>query len=254
MKSTVIIVGIGEIGSVLARGFLRTGFTVTPVTRDMQMQQVANSVENPEAVVIAVGESELHDVLAKVPVSWKSKLILIQNELLPGDWQQYDLDPTVISVWFEKKKGQDVKVVVASPIYGKKSQILSKALNALDIPNQIINDKKQMIFELVRKNYYILTSNIAGLKTGGTVSSLWQEHRDFAESVVSDVNSLQQYLLGEKLDQAALTKAMILAFDGDPEHGCTGRSAPARLQRAIQIADEAGLPVPALRDIQASLG
>ena len=37
------------------------------------------------------------------------------------------------------------------------------------------------------------------------------------------------------------------AFDGDPAHGCTGRSAPARLARAIRHADEFGLTVPMLR-------
>jgi len=42
---------------------------------------------------------------------------------------------------------------------------------------------------------------------------------------------------------------MLEAFDGDPEHGCTGRSAPARLARAIRQADAAGLAVPRLREI-----
>ncbi|MEE9326062.1 MAG: hypothetical protein V3U71_02125 [Cocleimonas sp.] len=246
MKSPIIVVGIGEIGSVLARGFLRTGFPVYPVTRDMDMEQIADSVDEPEAVVVAVGESGLHEVLENVPANWRSKLILIQNELLPNDWQQHDLDPTVISVWFEKKKGQDVKVVVPSPIHGKSAAILSNALNALDIPNEIITDAEQMTFELVRKNYYILTSNIAGLKTGGTVGDLWQEHKDFAELVITDVNAIQEHLLEIKLDKEALIQAMLVAFDGDPDHGCKGRSAPARLERAIDIAEKAGLSVPTL--------
>jgi len=43
------------------------------------------------------------------------------------------------------------------------------------------------------------------------------------------------------------------AFDGDPDHGCMGRSAPARLARALQQADASGLEVPELRKISASL-
>jgi len=42
---------------------------------------------------------------------------------------------------------------------------------------------------------------------------------------------------------------MLQAFDGDPDHGCMGRSAPARLARALQQANEAGLAVPKLRQI-----
>jgi hypothetical protein len=43
---------------------------------------------------------------------------------------------------------------------------------------------------------------------------------------------------------------MLQAFDGDPEHKCMGRSAPARLQRALELADDASLAVPHLRKIQ----
>jgi hypothetical protein len=254
MKSPIIVVGIGEIGSVLARGFLRTAYPVYPVTRDMDMQELAEIIDEPEAVIIAVGESELHKVLQEVPESWKPRLILIQNELLPRDWQQHNIDPTVISVWFEKKKGQDVKVVIPSPIYGEKADIMSKALNVLDIPTEQMNDLEQMTFELVRKNLYILTSNIAGLKTGGTVSELWDRHQEFAKLIVDDVYTIQQSLVETELDKDSLIDAMLIAFQGDPDHECMGRSAPVRLARAIETADKMNLYVPTLKEIQSSIG
>ena len=97
----------------------------------------------------------------------------------------------------------------------------------------------------------ILTTNIAGLVAGGNVSELWQNHRTLAIEVAEDVLALQAWLTAETLDSKALIAAMLVAFEGDPEHGCTGRSAPARLQRALQIADEADLDVPTLHRIQA---
>jgi len=72
--------------------------------------------------------------------------------------------------------------------------------------------------------------------------------------VAGDVLDIQEYLIGEEVDRSALIEGMLRAFDGDPEHGCMGRSAPARLARAISIADEAGLDVPALRKIAAAQG
>ena len=42
---------------------------------------------------------------------------------------------------------------------------------------------------------------------------------------------------------------MVKAFEGDLEHKCMGRSAPARLERAISQADEANLEVMTLRGI-----
>ena len=92
---------------VIARAFLRIGYTVVPVTREMDMEQVSLDIQEPEAVVIAVGEADLHTILNKVPSTWKSKLILIQNELLPRDWEMYDTqNRSVISVLFLKKSGR----------------------------------------------------------------------------------------------------------------------------------------------------
>lgn len=254
MKSPIIVIGIGEVGSVLARGFLKNDYPIYPVTRETDMNQLALDVVSPEAVIVAVGESDLQDTLQAIPDVWRSKLILIQNELLPRDWEQHDLDPTVISVWFEKKKGQDVKVVVPSPIYGSKAEILSNALSSLEIPSEIIDDKEQMLFELVRKNFYILTSNIGGLKSKGTVTDLWENHNELAKSVVDDVHEIQHALVGIPLDKSKLTDAMLVAFSGDPEHGCMGRSAPARLARALDIAESHQLSVPTLKAIQNDMG
>ncbi len=259
MKSPIIVIGIGEIGSVMARGFLKTGYPVYPVTRDTNIKELSEIIQNPEAVIVAVGESELHPALDSIPEHWKSSLILIQNELLPRDWKQHNLNPTVISVWFEKKKGQNVKIVVPSPIYGEKAQILSKALESLDIPTEILSSDDELLFELVRKNFYILTSNIAGLeinknmsKSGGvscTVNNLWQNHTEFAHKVVDDIHEIQQSLVESPLSKKELTQAMVVAFEGDPDHGCMGRSAPARLQRALEIAAANNLEVPTLKQI-----
>ncbi len=263
LKHPIVVIGIGEIGSVFARGFLRMGRPVYPVTRDMDMSEVAEAVPEPGAVLLAVGENELHPMLQRLqtmPDSWKAGLILIQNELLPRDWLEYGLNPTVASIWFEKKKGQDVKVVVASPVHGAHSALVSTSLATLDIPCEIIDDPEKMTFELVRKNYYILTTNIAGLKVAKmsgnshcTVSELWRDYRDVAQSVIDDVHAIQEFLVGAKLDKQALTDAMLIAFDGDPDHGCMGRSAPARLQRALQIAQQANIETPTLRQIAAEV-
>ena len=263
MKKAIVIIGIGEIGSVLARGFLRSGHPVYPITRDMDIDVEANNIPDPEVVLIAVGEAALPDMLARIPEQWRSRVALIQNELLPTDWEQQGYsNPTVISVWFEKKKGQDVKVVVPSPVYGPHAQLLADALQALDIPNTTLDDEDQLLFELVRKNYYILTTNIAGLKTGGSVSELWGDHEVFARSVTADIYKLQSHLVGETpvvgeklvaskaLDHDKLIDAMVVAFEGDPDHQCMGRSAPARLERALQIADKAGLAVDVLQGIK----
>jgi len=252
MRGTIVMIGIGEIGGALARGFLRSGHPVVPVNRGDDMNQVAEDYPLPELAVVAVAEKDLHGVLDALPAAWRDRLGLLQNELLPMDWQRHGFaQPTVISVWFEKKPGRDVKPLVPSPIHGPGAATLKAAFDALEIPARIVDSDEELLFELVRKNLYILTTNIAGLVTGGSVAELWRDHRSFAIEVAEDVMDLQASLTGREFDRQALIEAMLLAFDGDPEHRCTGRSAPVRLERALQLADESGLAVPTLRRIQA---
>ena len=93
MNKSVVVVGLGEMGSVFARGFLRSGYTVHPVIRGVELSTLAEDAINPELVLLAVAEADLHAQLAKVPEVWKGRLVLLQNELLPRDWQQYGISP-----------------------------------------------------------------------------------------------------------------------------------------------------------------
>ncbi len=249
----MVIIGLGQLGRVFAGGFLRAGYRVVPVNRDADVDIVAARHPEPELVLVAVAEPDLHTVLAALPPQWKERAGLIQNELLPRDWEQHGIaSPTVIPVWFEKKKGTDARPLIPSPVFGPATEAVLAALQAIDIPCREIASAQDLAYELVRKNVYILTTNIAGLRTGGNVGELWQQQRDFARSVAQEIVQIQDWLTGQKNDPERLIEGMVEAIEADPAHQCTGRSAPARLARALQHADEAKLVVPVLREIQQS--
>ena len=250
MKAPVVVIGMGEIGAVFARGFLKTGHPVYPLRRDDSINELQTTIEQPAAVIVAVGESDLQSVLKQIPEQWLSVLVLLQNELLPRDWSDLSIEPTVISIWFEKKKGQDSKVIIPSPAYGPLSQLLHDALASVDIAVKIVPDESSMLSELVVKNLYILTSNIAGLEVGGNVGQLWSDHRDVAEAVIDDILLIQEQLSGQALNKSELVDLMLVAFNGDPEHMCMGRSAPARLQRALDQAKGVGIKLNKLPAIK----
>jgi hypothetical protein len=188
-------------------------------------------------------------VLETIPNQWKNNLVLLQNELLPGDWQQHQIDPTVISVWFEKKKGQDYKTLIPSPVYGTHAKTLVHILASIDITAVKLSSAYELLFELVVKNVYILTTNIAGLKVGGSVSELWDNHHALAMSVAGEVIELQHKLCCCQFDNEKLINAMQVAFKGNPEHNCMGRSAPDRLKRTLQLAEQHNLHLPVLEEI-----
>ncbi len=250
--STVIVVGLGQLGRVFAGALLRAGHTVVPANRGDDLAVLAQRHPDLALVLVAVGENDLSATLAALPAIWKSRVALIQNELLPCDWEAHGhADPTVISVWFEKKKGTDARPLIPSPVAGPGAKLLVDALATVGLPAREVAAGEAMLFELVVKNVYILTTNIAGLRTGGTVSQLWTQHEAFARAVANEVMDIQDRLAGRAFDRTALIAGMLDAFAGDPEHGCTGRSAPARLARALGHADRFGLAVPTLRTLAA---
>ena len=216
-------------GSVFARGFLRPGHPVYPLVRDSKTGERAKQLAQPKLVVIAVAEKEIQTVLREIPEYWRDRLVLLQNELLPDDWKKHNLEPCVISVWFEKKKGMDSKVIMPSPVFGTHAQLVADALGSIDISTKVPGSAEELLFELVLKNVYILTTNIAGMQTGGTVGELWSKHRQLATEVANEIIQLQQKLTGQTLNKERLLEGMVHALNGDPEHGCMGRSAPARL-------------------------
>ena len=249
-KAPVIVIGLGEMGSVFARAILKSGHPVYPASRDTNLDELANSIKDPEMVLIAVGEKDLQPCLNQLPAAWHGRVVMLQNELLPRDWESYKFtNPTVISVWFEKKKGQDSKVLIPSPCYGAKAKLLVDALATLDITAREVASKEELEEELLIKNVYILTTNISGLVTKGNVKDLWDNHNDLAIEVANEVMDIQATLVGHELNREKLIKGFNDGIDGDHEHMCMGRSAPARLARAIELADAAGLEVTKLREI-----
>jgi hypothetical protein len=256
MKSPIVIIGVGELGGVFAKAFLRGGHPVYPVTRELTSSDVAHEVPDPQLAMVAVAETDFHDVMSAIPDQWRDKLVLIQNELLPRDWEPYDIaSPTVMSVWFEKKRGMDCNPLLPSPIYGPGAELIADSLAGIDIPCKVLNSEDELVYELVLKNVFVFTINIAGLilAEGVTTSTLWQIHQQLARAVAGDIIDVQEHLTGKTFSRDQLIKGLIAGIEGDPNHKCKGRSAPGRLQRLLEIANGADLKIPSIRDIHRRL-
>lgn len=246
----VVIAGIGQMGGVFAGGFLRAGYPVYPVTREVPLSDYAGRMPDPCFVLLAVPENNITEALRQVPAVWRDRLGLLQNELLPHVWESEGIaDPTAMAVWFEKKQGRDVKVFQPTAVFGPAAEIVCSALTALDIPCDILPDKHHLLTELVRKNLYVLTINIAGLAVGGTTGALWADHQSLAVAIARDVLTVMEHLTGNTFDRNEMIGFLRFILKRVPDHACRGRVAEDRLARMLRIARNAGLATPALDGI-----
>lgn len=254
MQPPIIIIGIGQLGRIFANAFLYAGYPVYPIVKHTRIDDVAAKINAPACVLVAVSENDLTAVLPHLPSHWSARIALLQNELLPYVWENYlAAAPTVISVWFEKKKGQDIKVLLPSPLYGPKAALIADALEMIDIPCLRLSGKEQLIDELVIKNVFIFMTNICGLYTGGTTHELWKTHGSLARSIGREVIRLQERLTGATFSENAIFDKIKTAIESDPEHKCKGRSAPQRLKRILSLSTELKLDIPQIRSLHSQI-
>lgn len=250
MRDPIVIIGIGQMGGVLARAFLSAGHPVYPILRSTPVAHVVEKVPDPAFVLVAVGMKDLHPMLDELPRKWHDRLGLLQNELLPRDWKAHGIrNPTVLVIWFEKKYRRPLKPLIPSPVFGPQAQLVTQSLQALSIPTRILEDGPELTRQLVLKNLYILTANIAGLVVDQTIGKLIQEHTMLVSAVFDDVLALQESLTGQSFDHTQMWEEVRQIFTAFPEQVAQGRSARERLQRAIHVAGEFGIAVPQLRSI-----
>jgi len=249
----VVVAGIGQMGGVFAQGFLRAGYPVYPATRKMRLSDYAGRIPDPVFVLLAVPENNIVETIQQVPEIWRDRLGLLQNELLPYVWESEGvIDPTAMAVWFEKKKGRSVNPFQPTPVFGPAAKIVCEALTALEIPCRIMPDQDQLRVELVRKNLYVLTINIAGLSVGGTTGELWTKHRSLTEAVARDVLAVMEHLTGRSFDRDDMMGFLQDILKKVPDHACRGRVAEDRLKRIVKVARNAGISTPALDSISVS--
>ncbi len=249
---TYVVMGLGQIGGTFAQALLRAGHPVHPIVRGQDPAAVLEGIAEVERVVVAVGEADLGDAIASVPARFRDRLLLLQNELLPPAWERHGaIDPTVAVVWFEQKKDKARKVILPTPLAGPGADEMVRALEGLGIAAERV-DGDRLVLELVAKNLYILTANIAGLQVGGTVGALLEAHGELTSAIARDVLRLEAAKLGRAVDEEAAMARFAEAIAGDPEHGAMGRSAPSRLERALQDGARLGVDLPQLREIAAS--
>lgn len=248
MARDVVVIGVGQMGSLMADGLRLAGRSVHTVGRG---EDLARAARDPELALVAVAEDDLVPVLQSLPRVWRTRAGLLQNELVPRIWEDADIrSPTVLVAWFERKGGKPPKSILPSPVYGPAADLVQGALSRLGLPARRLATEAELRAELVRKNVYILTTNLAGLMVGGTVGRLWTEHRDLAFEIAHEVIAVQEALAGERLDFDRLVADLGTAVEADPEHPCAGRTAPRRLERTLAHARAAGVPVPRLRALE----
>ncbi len=252
-RRNAAVVGLGQLGRVTAEGLLSSGWTVTGYRRH---EDDYETLDNVQLAVIATGEDDLLSTLSSTPRSWRdSKTVLLQNELLPAQWQScHVVDPTIFIVWFSKKPGQTIREYRPSLLFGPRSKEMAMAMEMVGVETEFIPNEEELITALITKNTYIWTQNLVSLAVADPLaSSVLNQYRNTFDSIISEVIATQELSVGIRINRESVTKEVleVISKDGDKKLG--GRTARARLQRLLKLASSVQLDAPTLLSIEAEL-
>ena len=247
-----LLIGAGQLGRTLGGGLLACGVNVDVVLRGGHVV----IWKQYDFILVAVGEKDLPDALASIPSEVRDRLVLLQNDLVPPTWRALHVQsPTVLVVWFEKKKGKPLQVVRASDIAGPQSALFVRVFEAIDVPARVITEP-ELARSLVVKNVYINGSNGMGLELGGgTTGGLVSSHREVTTALLRELCGVERARLTQEesglMEDDVLMEETFAAFASEPNHGLLGRTAKERVLRAQARARSAGLTTPVLDRIAA---
>lgn len=236
MENFIVIVGMGQLGSLFAQGFLKLGYLVMPVLRSMPFPVFEGSFV-PQCIVVCVDIGDLvlfncvedltqqvlsncvEDLtqqvprLTDIPTMYLDRVVFVQNELLPIHIQSFVTNLNVIVVWLEKKGYLPPRLRSFSPelFYTENNdlaQLLQHTMDVLGIPCRRVKTKQNMVHCMMMKNIYNLVMNVAGLALG-------QYNCDDADAAGAD-STFRDLLADEPLLSSLVQEALVVQTTQEP--------------------------------------
>jgi hypothetical protein len=242
----LVVIGLGELGQLLGGLALRAQLRVTPITRGMSIPSTLREVQAGTPILVAVGEDALDEVLAALPEERKNAAILLQNGLFSAQWKAHRINPTVMIPWLLKKRGQPLLVARSTPVYGLYAELVCDLHRAGGLETEVLTSASQLAQALVDKYAFILTVNALGLLRDITLGEWLATDSLTIEALAKEAASLGARLCESEIDLARSVAEVLGAGHALAAMRARGRTAQARVLRALEQARAFGLPLPEL--------
>lgn len=248
----MIVVGLGELGQLYASAALKLGLRVTPLLRKSPREDALSGVSETAPVLVAVGENDLNQALSSLPAQRLAQLILLQNELFPSTWRAFTPNPTVMVPWLLKKKGEPLLVARSTPVFGQHAELVEKLHVALGFQAERLPTAVALHQAIVDKYAFILTVNALGLIRDVTLGEWLSQGPEQVDAFAREAALLGERLVGQPVDLTQTLREVRSGFQHMGGMRARGRTAKARVLRAVEHATSFSFETPALQRLSAA--
>lgn len=243
----LVVMGTGQMGRWFGEAALRAGRRIVPVRRGDVARDRIERTGPGTPIVVSVPEGALADTIARIPVARVADAVLVQNGMFASDLAALGLDDaTVLAVWTLRKAGQPYIVAQRTGAYGPHAAAIAEILGAHDVDVAVLASKAERDRELVAKYGFILAVNALGFAQNRTVGAWLEADPDVTWRALDDGLAIAA-TYADGVDPADAVEVARAGLRGFAAMQAAGRSAPARVERAIARADAHGLDVPTVR-------
>jgi hypothetical protein len=242
----MVVLGVGELGKLFAGAALAEGLQVTPITRGVTPAHVLSARPPHAPILVSVGEDALERALDSLPASRHDDAVLVQNELWPSVWQSRGFRPSLMLPWVLQKPGLPRTVVGTTPVFGAHADLLGALCRRLAIPSAPITEP-EVPQALADKYTFILVINALGCWRDELLGRFLADAQPQITALCQEASALSAALLGAPVDPARSHRLTLDAMAAMASVRARGRTASARVARALGHAADHGLDVPALR-------
>ncbi|MEW5848194.1 MAG: hypothetical protein AB2A00_05240 [Myxococcota bacterium] len=245
--SDLVVVGLGQLGQLYAGGALKLGIRVTPVVRTTPRPLALSALPGHTPILVAVGEDALGGVLEEIPAARRDHVVLLQNELFPSVWRAHGVrSPTVLIPWLSRKKGRPLEVARPTLAYGPHAGLFAAVHGALDLPCEVTTETARMEDGLVAKYTFIITINALGVQEDLTLGAWLRKDPARVDVLAAEAHALGQAQLGRPVPRDDVLRQAREAMAALPDYPARGRTARARIERAVAVAQQRGVHVTEL--------
>lgn len=250
---SVVVVGLGELGSWFAHGLLRAGHTVIPVTRHMSLGDEQGRWDPGTPILVAVPEAQLPGVLTQVEPLRRADVMLLQNATFRGDallqgWPEVSW----AMIWTLRKKGLPQIIGQPSVLWGTHADLLLRAQQQVGMPALIAESSLDLDRWLATKFAFILTISAMSLAGATSLGDAMERHGDAIDGWIMEGLALASVRIDDLLPVEAAKRRILDGLANMREMPTGGRAAAGRIIAALQIAATRGVDAPALRSLCSS--
>jgi ketopantoate reductase len=194
----IVIVGMGEIGKRLAAAGDSLGVTVTRVTRSQNSDAVPGPAGTP--LLLSVRESDLPEVLAKIPRERGRDTIFVQNGFVDEAIAPYK-DHTRAVLWFTAK-GSFFADLLQSPVFGPRADIVRRLIRAAGASAEEIADRDVFRRYALEKAVWSCVVGAPLTVWGCDLTTARHQRMADIEAIVKEACSVVRAALGAEIEPA----------------------------------------------------